>query len=695
VRSAFQRLFRSASALLMGVMLSLVLGICLLLGALFLTSWQELGHADRVARLAASDRVIYQAAEAVRVGRGQVQSTLLAENDPRAAIDAIYAGTDARMAEVSQRVDPDLSEDTAARLTALRTAWSNTMSLRDELLAVAAKPRAERGIAATQTWFAAVGVVIGNLVDLSGRVAGAARIADPIVGEYVLARQYAWAARDAAGDECAAVRPAFAGTTPLSPEQRNRIIAARAGADQSMAALDELLRRQDAPASLAAARTEAAGAMRDGFKARDVAYETLGTPKQPGGLAWERQCQRLFGDILKIGTVALDRMDEHAAANRASAMTRMAGTGTVLVGAVLGVLASLNLVRRRIILPVRRITGAIRGLARGDITTPVPAARHQDEYGEMAVVLEELRQSAVEAARLAAEQETQRLAKIRRAEPIDALVAGFEAKTGQLAGILAAASTELEATAGAMSRTAGDADREATAAANAAVEVSASVQTVATAAEELSTSIAEINRQMARSSEVAGRAAEDAKRTDATVRTLAQGAEKIGDVVRLITAIASQTNLLALNATIEAARAGEAGRGFAVVANEVKSLATQTSRATDEISAQVNQIQDATAKAVTAISGIAKVIEEINAISGSIAVAVEQQGTATAEIAGTIERTAVGSESVTKSIGGVSRSVRETGAAASQVLASSGDVSRQSEQLSREVDLFVAGIRAA
>ena len=695
MRYAFRRLFGSASGLLMAVMLSLALGICVLLGALFHTSWQELGHADRVARLAASDRVIYQAAEIVRVSRGQVQSTLLAEDDPRAAMAAIFAGTDARMAELSQRVDPDLSDDTAARLAELRTAWSNASLLRDGLLALAAKPRADRGFAATQTWFAAVGAVIGNLVDLSSRVAGAARMADPIVGEYVLARQYAWAARDAAGDKCATVRPAFGGTAPLSPAQRDRVIAERGAADQSMGALAQLLHRQDAPASLIAASTEASGAMRDGFKARDAAYETLGTPKQLGGLAWERQCQGLFGGILRVGTVALDRMDEYAAANRSGAMTRMAVTGTVLVVAVLGVLASLNLVRQRIILPVRRITTAIRGLAGGDITTPVAAARHQDEYGEMATVLEELRESAVEAARLAAEHETQRLAKIHRAEQIEALVAGFETKTAQLAGILAAASTELEATAGAMSRAAGEADREATEVANASVAVSASVQTVATAAEQLSASIAEINRQMARSSEVAGRAADDAKRTDATVRTLAQGAEKIGDVVRLITAIAAQTNLLALNATIEAARAGEAGQGFAVVANEVKSLATQTSKATEDISTQVNQIQDATAKAVTAISGIAKVIEEINAISASIASAVEQQGAATAEIAGTIERTAVSSESVTNSIGGVSRSVRETGAAAGQVLASSGDVSRQSEQLAHEVDLFVAGIRAA
>jgi methyl-accepting chemotaxis protein len=695
LRSVFQRLFGSASALLINVLVTMALAVCVLLGLMFQASWQELQHANRVALLAASDRVIYLAAETVRATRGRVQSVLLANDEPQAAISALFADTDARMDEIFQRIPPDLSEDTASRLAGLRVEWTEATGLRGGILATAAKPRAERGIAATQTWFAGVGVVVNDLMELSGRIAGAARIADPIVGENVLARQYAWAARDAAGNECAAVRPAFSGTIPLSADQRVLVVSARGAAGQSMAALADLLRREGAPAALAAAQTEASAAIQTAFKARDAVYNTLGTPAQLSGVVWEKQCQGLFGVILKVGTVAIDRMEAYAAANRADAMRRLAITGSVLLTALLGVLASLNVVRRRIITPVRQITTAIRRLASGDISTEIAPPRHRDEYGEMAVVLEELRQSAVEAARLAADQEEQRLAKISRAERIDTLVEDFEVKTAHLASILAAASTELEATAGLMSATAVETGREAVTVANTAEEVNANVQTVATAAEELSVSIAEINRQMARSAQVAGRAVEDAKRTDVTVRALSQGAEKIGDVVRLITAIAAQTNLLALNATIEAARAGEAGRGFAVVANEVKNLATQTSKATEEISAQIRQIQEATGKAVLAIGGIAGVIEEMNAISAGIAAAVEQQGTATAEIARTIERTAAGTHAMATAIVEVGHSARETGAAAGQVLTSSGDVSRQSEQLSREVGVFVAGIRAA
>jgi methyl-accepting chemotaxis protein len=226
-------------------------------------------------------------------------------------------------------------------------------------------------------------------------------------------------------------------------------------------------------------------------------------------------------------------------------------------------------------------------------------------------------------------------------------------------------------------------------------QTSVNVQTVATATEELSSSVQEIGRHVARSTQVAGKAVEEAKHTDATVQRLAAGAQKIGEVVTIIHDIAGKTNLLALNATIEAARAGDAGKGFAVVASEVKALANQTGKATEEISSQIVQIQEATWQTVTAIQNIAGTIAEINEIDASIASAVEQQSAATQEISRNVHEAARGTQEVSSNIAGVKQAATDTGAAADQVLGAAQLVSRQAEELSGEVGHFIADVKAA
>jgi methyl-accepting chemotaxis protein len=283
----------------------------------------------------------------------------------------------------------------------------------------------------------------------------------------------------------------------------------------------------------------------------------------------------------------------------------------------------------------------------------------------------------------------------QRTNRLDALLRDFEAKTAGLVGTVASAATELEATARAMSETTGETIAQATSVAGAVEAASVNVQTVASAAEELSASISEIARQVTQSSEIADKAVQDANRTDGIVRTLAAGAQKIGEVVSLISAIAGQTNLLALNATIEAARAGEAGKGFAVVAAEVKGLASQTAKATDDIRQQVAQIQVATQETVTAIHGISQTISELSGIATAIAAAVEEQGAATQEIARNVHEAAVGTQHVSTSINDVSQGATETGTAASQVLAASGELSTQAERLSGDVRQFIDAVKAA
>ncbi|HVJ53081.1 MAG TPA: methyl-accepting chemotaxis protein [Aliidongia sp.] len=352
-------------------------------------------------------------------------------------------------------------------------------------------------------------------------------------------------------------------------------------------------------------------------------------------------------------------------------------------------------IARGITRPLRAITGIMARLAAGDMQVVVPAGR-QDEIGDIARAVEVFKDSMIEAERLRGVQaERERQAEIDKKLVLSRMADEFE--TGVLASLdtLAAAATEMRATSQSMSVTAEETSSQATTVAAAAEEASANVQTVAAATEELSSSISEISRQVTDSARIAGEAVGEANRTDATVQSLSAAAQKIGDVVKLISDIASQTNLLALNATIEAARAGEAGKGFAVVANEVKSLANQTAKATEEISAQVAAMQEATGDTMKAIQGIGGVIGSINEITTTIASAVEEQGAATQEIARNVQEAARGTGDVSTNIVGVNQAASETGAAAGLVLSSAEELGRQAETLRADVDKFLARIREA
>ena len=376
------------------------------------------------------------------------------------------------------------------------------------------------------------------------------------------------------------------------------------------------------------------------------------------------------------------------------ATTRLFMLGVMTIAIVICLLLAYAIIRN-VSGPIRVLTEAMTRMAAKDWSAEVPGTARKDELGEMANAVNVFKTNGIEAARLAAERAVEVAAKEQRAVRLDTLTRAFEAKAGELVGQVSAASTELQATAQSMTGTAGQATQQAANVAAAAEQASANVQTVAAAAEELALSISEISRQVAQSAKVAGKALEDARHTDGVVQALADGAQKIGEVVGLISNIAGQTNLLALNATIEAARAGEAGKGFAVVASEVKNLATQTAKATDDIGRQITQIQNATKAAVDSIQGIGTTICEISAIAGAIAAAVEEQGAATQEIARNVQQAAAGTQEVSSNILGVSQGANDTGAAATQVLGAAGELSRQAEQLRSEVGLYIAGVKAA
>jgi methyl-accepting chemotaxis protein len=360
------------------------------------------------------------------------------------------------------------------------------------------------------------------------------------------------------------------------------------------------------------------------------------------------------------------------------------------------VAAAATTIALSIVRPLAKLEAGMHRLAAGDKSTEISGIGRSDEIGGMAAAVQVFRNTMIRADSMTAEQEQMKAeAAAAQKAAMNQTADAFHTKFGGFIAMLSSGAGELEVTAQSMSGAATQANGQAMTVAAAAEQASAGVRTVAAAAEELTASIGEISRQVAQSSTITGQAVTDAQRTDRIVRALAEGAEKIGHVVGLITNIAGQTNLLALNATIEAARAGDAGKGFAVVASEVKSLANQTAKATEEIGTQITQIQSATKEAVEAIHGITGTIEEVSAISMSIAAAVEEQGAATAEIARNVQQTAQSAQDVTVNIGGVSQAATNTGAAASQVLTAATGLLRRVEQLTTEVDSFIAEVRSA
>ena len=352
-------------------------------------------------------------------------------------------------------------------------------------------------------------------------------------------------------------------------------------------------------------------------------------------------------------------------------------------------------VGRGISRPLAGITGAMKELAAGNHAVEIPGRDRLDEIGTMAAAVEVFKQNAVDAARLDAAQKSEQAVKEARQSAVQRHIAAFEGKVRASLEALGLAAREMRATSEGMSATAEHASTQAATVATLTDQASANVQTVASATEELSSSVAEIGRQVDQSTDIARKAVDEADRTNTSVSGLSTAAQKIGDVVKLISDIASQTNLLALNATIEAARAGEAGKGFAVVATEVKSLADQTAKATDEIAAQVAAMQGATGDAVQAIKGIGATIGTINQIAATIAAAVKQQGEATQDISRNVHQASHGTGEVSTTIGGVSKAAADTGTAAAAVLGAAEALGRQAETLRSDVDRFLADIRAA
>jgi methyl-accepting chemotaxis protein len=408
-----------------------------------------------------------------------------------------------------------------------------------------------------------------------------------------------------------------------------------------------------------------------------------------------RSARQAFNKELQL--FAKESADEISVLSAQLEELRSSGKNIIIVmmlaGLVVSVLGSLIIGGRLIAAPIKNLTANMNLLADGDTSIQLTGAERKDEIGDMTRAVEVFLVSAVRNKELEAEKQREQAEKDRKAKEVAQAIADFNLQIAQVNTELEQASDQLNGAARNMSSVAEETSRQSSVVVSTSTEVSANVQTVAASTEELLSSIEEIGRQVSQSSDITQQAVAEAERTDGKIQSLAEAAQRIGEVVNIISDIAEQTNLLALNATIEAARAGEAGKGFAVVASEVKNLATQTAKATEEITQQVSGIQSATKESVDAIQLISGTISKLNGISSAIAAAIEEQSAATQEISRSVQATANGTNEVSRTIKDVNSAAEESGRNASQLLGAAESLSQQTVSIRNSVDNFLRKVQ--
>jgi methyl-accepting chemotaxis protein len=519
-----------------------------------------------------------------------------------------------------------------------------------------------------------------------------------MIDQLLAIKQIAWLLRNTGGDASLIVTTAL-GTGKAAPESKVAFTKFNGGVEAAWSALELTAAGMQLPPAMATAMAATKTAYFEpqylSLRERLLTQIIAGEKAEMTANQWTPLTIARLGTAVAVAEGALDAAKDRAAHLRAAAQLSLVTQLTLLIGALALALGAQMIVARRVIKPLHNMRDAMLKVAAGDLSVDTGDAARKDEIGALTGALETFKQQAADKVRIEAQERERNDGATARQRAIESHVGEFESMVRQTLNQLGDASGQMRTTSTGLSTISRQTNERVQVAQKASSEASMSVDTVAAASEQLSASINDISQQAAHAAGIASRAVGQARDTDGTVQGLAQSAGRIGEVVGLINTIAAQTNLLALNATIEAARAGEAGRGFAVVASEVKSLASQTAKATEEISEQIADIQKVAGEAIDAIKNIGGIIGEVNEVATAIAAAVQQQGAATQEITRSTQFAAQGTKNVSDNISGVKADADAAAAAADDVKQASQTLETQSQQLGNQVTDFLGKIRAA
>jgi methyl-accepting chemotaxis protein len=670
------------------------------------TAWQSLGQlrsTSRVSAIAEASAGAFKAMHNLGTDRSTTVRVLNADSPVAPGIEKfLHDVQDAEMPALRSTAEllPSIEfADSATLVPTVKQLVEKLSALQTEARDAMKKPKKARRPTLPKDYADVAGTLLATIEKVSESLTATINHNDPVIDQLLFIKQAAWLLRSTAGEASDLVANGLIATGSVTMEAQQVYTKLTGGIEAAWRALQSSTSGMQLSSDLTSAMSAAKAAYFDPkyVELRDHLMDqvVIGSATDISADQWTPLSAGRMGTAVTVAERALDEATNDAAVQYSAAKHALVLQIVLLTLATVLALAAMTAVRRRVIHPLHQIRDAMLKVAGGDHSVDTSCADRQDEIGALAGALETFKQQAADKERIEAQEREHNASAAARQRVIESCVDEFESLVDNMLQQLGEASSQMRTTSASLSKVSRQTNERVEVAEKASGEASNSVESVASASEELSASINDISQQAAHAAGIASRAVAQARETDGTVQGLAKSAGRIGEVVSLINTIASQTNLLALNATIEAARAGEAGRGFAVVASEVKSLASQTAKATEDISSQIADIQKVAGATVDAIKGIGGIIAEVNEVATAIAAAVQEQGAATQEITRSTQYAAQGTKNVSDNILGVKTDADAAALAAEGVRQASETLESQSQQLGCHVTEFLDKIRAA